>query len=205
MNNTTEQTDYDKRLRILNIATDLFVKKGYSGTRMSDIADKLGVTKPIIYKHFRSKDELFEAWMAHSLTAYRDSFISILQDESISVREATKKIIEKSLNDLPSLIYLAPWKIAFAEADYFPTISYSMFDKYIFKIYREFTEAFARGIKNGELIETSPANLSRLFCAPIALFSILKSTFGDQGIVLDTAQKLFIQHYEAFWRAWEKK
>jgi AcrR family transcriptional regulator len=50
-----------KRDRILAEAVKLFYERGFSGTTLDDIAGKLGVTKPFIYTHFRSKVELLEA------------------------------------------------------------------------------------------------------------------------------------------------
>ena len=50
-----------KRERILEEAVKLFYERGISGTTLDDIAGKLGVTKPFIYTHFRSKVELLEA------------------------------------------------------------------------------------------------------------------------------------------------
>jgi len=50
-----------KRDRILEEAVKLFYARGFSGTTLDDIATELGVTKPFIYTHFRSKVELLEA------------------------------------------------------------------------------------------------------------------------------------------------
>ena len=50
-----------KRERILEEAVKLFYQRGFSGTTLDDIASELGVTKPFIYTHFRSKVELLEA------------------------------------------------------------------------------------------------------------------------------------------------
>lgn len=50
-----------KRERILEEAVKLFYERGFSGTTLDDIAGALGVTKPFIYTHFRSKVELLEA------------------------------------------------------------------------------------------------------------------------------------------------
>jgi AcrR family transcriptional regulator len=50
-----------KRDRILEEAVRLFYERGFSGTTLDDIAGALGVTKPFIYTHFRSKVELLEA------------------------------------------------------------------------------------------------------------------------------------------------
>ena len=43
--------------RILDEALRLFAQSGYMGTSMNDIADRLGVTKAALYKHYTSKQE----------------------------------------------------------------------------------------------------------------------------------------------------
>ena len=50
-----------KRERILEEAVKLFYERGFTGTTLDDIAAELGVTKPFIYTHFRSKVELLAA------------------------------------------------------------------------------------------------------------------------------------------------
>jgi AcrR family transcriptional regulator len=50
-----------KRERILEEAVKLFYERGFTGTTLDDIAAELGVTKPFIYTHFRSKTELLAA------------------------------------------------------------------------------------------------------------------------------------------------
>lgn len=46
--------------RILEEALKLFAHSGYMGTSMNDIAARLGVTKAALYKHYTSKQEIFE-------------------------------------------------------------------------------------------------------------------------------------------------
>jgi AcrR family transcriptional regulator len=50
-----------KRERILEEAVKLFYARGFTGTTLDDIAAELGVTKPFIYTHFRSKVDLLAA------------------------------------------------------------------------------------------------------------------------------------------------
>jgi AcrR family transcriptional regulator len=56
-----EEISAYKRERILEEAVKLFYERGFNATTLDDIAAKLGVTKPFIYTHFRSKVELLEA------------------------------------------------------------------------------------------------------------------------------------------------
>jgi AcrR family transcriptional regulator len=56
-----EEIQAYKRERILEEAMKLFYQRGFTGTTLDDIAAELGVTKPFIYTHFRSKVELLAA------------------------------------------------------------------------------------------------------------------------------------------------
>jgi len=49
----------NKRKQILDSALQIFVKKGYSDTRMDDIVKISGMSKGAIYHHYRSKNDLF--------------------------------------------------------------------------------------------------------------------------------------------------
>jgi AcrR family transcriptional regulator len=51
------------RMKILDVATELFSKKGYEGARISDITDTLDMAKGSFYLHFKDKRELFIACM----------------------------------------------------------------------------------------------------------------------------------------------
>lgn len=52
-------TKEQRRAQILEVATQIYVEKGYHDTRTKEIAQACGISEPVIYKHFRSKDELF--------------------------------------------------------------------------------------------------------------------------------------------------
>jgi AcrR family transcriptional regulator len=46
------------RRRIQEVARDLFLQQGVQRTSLQDIANKLGITKPALYYHFASRDDL---------------------------------------------------------------------------------------------------------------------------------------------------
>lgn len=48
-----------RRKMIISKATVCFASANYHTTSMEDIADSVGVTKPVIYQHFASKRDLF--------------------------------------------------------------------------------------------------------------------------------------------------
>lgn len=50
-----------RRPMILDAAHEVFLEHGFDGASMAAIAERAGVTKPVIYDSFENKDELFEA------------------------------------------------------------------------------------------------------------------------------------------------
>lgn len=58
----------EREAQILAIAEDVFADRGYQATTMEDIAERVGVTKPMIYEYFGSKEGLLSACIASART-----------------------------------------------------------------------------------------------------------------------------------------
>jgi AcrR family transcriptional regulator len=56
-----DQAGASTRERILDVALDLFTDQGFDGTSMREIAERLHITKPSIYYHFASKEDILLA------------------------------------------------------------------------------------------------------------------------------------------------
>src|SRR4029079_6061865 len=50
-----------RREQLLDVALEVFAHSGYHDTSMNDVAEAAGVTKPVLYQHFESKRELYQA------------------------------------------------------------------------------------------------------------------------------------------------
>ncbi|KQS58029.1 TetR family transcriptional regulator [Geodermatophilus sp. Leaf369] len=50
-----------RRLQLLRAAQEVFVAQGFHAAAMDDIADRAGVSKPVLYQHFPGKRELYLA------------------------------------------------------------------------------------------------------------------------------------------------
>lgn len=50
----------ERRRQLLHVALDVFADRGFHGTSMDAVAEAAGVTKPVLYQHFTSKDALYE-------------------------------------------------------------------------------------------------------------------------------------------------
>jgi TetR/AcrR family transcriptional regulator len=50
-----------RKEEILDVATRLFAERGYEGTSMNDVAERVGMRKASLFYHFATKDSLYEA------------------------------------------------------------------------------------------------------------------------------------------------
>jgi AcrR family transcriptional regulator len=58
-NNRPNAKMADARERLLETAIGIFAQKGYAGTSVREIAEQAGVSKPVLYYYFKSKEGLF--------------------------------------------------------------------------------------------------------------------------------------------------
>ena len=61
-----------RRLQLLRAAQDVFVAQGFHAAAMDDIADRAGVSKPVLYQHFPGKRELYLALLEQHVDELTD-------------------------------------------------------------------------------------------------------------------------------------
>jgi TetR/AcrR family transcriptional regulator len=66
------------RERLLSGATELFASKGYAATTVREIVERAGVTKPVLYYYFRSKEGIFLDLMREPFSKF-----SVLVEEAL--------------------------------------------------------------------------------------------------------------------------
>ena len=74
------------RERILDVALDLFTEKGFDGTSLREIAERLGVTKAALYYHFASKDDILLALHMRLHAFGKDALVKLTEDEPVSLQ-----------------------------------------------------------------------------------------------------------------------
>ncbi|MEU7896540.1 MULTISPECIES: TetR/AcrR family transcriptional regulator [Nonomuraea] len=72
-----------RRRQLLNAAQEVFVENGYHAAAMDEIADRAGVSKPVLYQHFPGKLELYLAL----LDLHVDDMVSRVRDALASTHE----------------------------------------------------------------------------------------------------------------------
>lgn len=61
-----------RRIQLLRAAQDVFVAQGFHAAAMDDIADRAGVSKPVLYQHFPGKRELYLALLDEQVSELAD-------------------------------------------------------------------------------------------------------------------------------------
>ena len=67
--------------RILDAAEDCFARKGYAGTTLRDVADRVGIRIPSLYNHFPNKGALYSAVLERGISPVLD-LLSVTIEES---------------------------------------------------------------------------------------------------------------------------
>jgi AcrR family transcriptional regulator len=74
-----------RRTQLLGAAREVFVAQGYHAAAMDEIAERAGVSKPVLYQHFPSKLELYLALLDQGteslLAAVRDALAASTDNE----------------------------------------------------------------------------------------------------------------------------
>ena len=85
--------------RILDVASRLFLEKGYEHTSIQDIINNLGgLSKGAIYHHFKSKEEILIA-VTDRMTAESNHMLAQIRDASgLNGREKLRWIFKASIN-----------------------------------------------------------------------------------------------------------
>src|SRR5258706_1490743 len=110
-----------RREAILDVARDVFLEEGLAASSMSTIAARLGGSKGTLYNYFKSKEELFEAYVARHCAWQSDAMFSLLADYD-DVREALTAFGRRFLEIILSDFSLSNYRLIVAEAQRPPEI-----------------------------------------------------------------------------------
>ncbi|WP_188484761.1 TetR/AcrR family transcriptional regulator [Cellulomonas carbonis] len=86
-----------RRAQVLQVAQELFAREGYHHVSMDDIADRAEVSKPVLYRHFPSKLDLYLAVVDHrgqELVERIDEALAEVPVEAGSGRAVVRAIVQ---------------------------------------------------------------------------------------------------------------
>jgi AcrR family transcriptional regulator len=100
-----------RRQEILDKAGELFEAQGIAKTSMSDIADKVGVAKGLVYYYFASKEELIEAIVEQFIGKLANTLDDIVQQDALDFYGKLNAILNLYFHFIekhPAILVLSP-------------------------------------------------------------------------------------------------
>lgn len=124
-----------KRRAIVDAATALFLRNGYQGTSMDEVAAQAAVSKQTVYKNFADKEQLFtdivlgvagnsERVVTELTDALREQPVESTADLARLLTELARRYLDAVL--APNVLALR--RLVIAEADRFPDLARTYYD-----------------------------------------------------------------------------
>lgn len=85
----------DTREKILNNALEMFANKGYEGTNIRELSDALGVSKGAMYRHYESKEQLWDSVVAKVDAEYNKNMGT--SENQTKIPNSTEELVEMTL------------------------------------------------------------------------------------------------------------
>ncbi len=140
-----------RRRAILEVAREVFLAQGYAATSMSEIALRLGGSKGTLYNYFRSKEELFAAFMADTCKGAVNAIFGHALEAGPDLRAALVEIGAGLLGFLLGDEILPVHRLVVAEAGRFPEIGRLFYETGPRQGELQFEAFFQRAIDAGQL------------------------------------------------------
>ena len=161
----TKGADFSERQKlILDSAATLFAESGYAHTTIGDIADEMGVTKPVIYHYFENKDALIRAIFEETDRVCARGWQDI-ETEGASGLEKLKRLFffhgELATTDLGRCVIKTSYPLLSAETREYKATSDNELNK-------EFVRLVNQGIRDGSVRKCDAKILAGNFIAIIS-------------------------------------
>ena len=168
----------DTKHRILLEALRLFSQRGYDAVSVEQIAAAVGIKAPSLYKHYRSKQDIFDAIFEETARRYeaftdtisvhvQNSEQDVIVFEKITADDLVKKVkslIGYSLHDEYVSMFRRMMTI---EQFRSPELSELYSRRYVNQIHDYHSGLFSKMIAAGVLADEDPVILAMMYDAPI--------------------------------------
>ena len=154
-----------KRDAIVEAATEIFLRNGYRGTSMDDIAAAAGVSKQTVYSHFADKEALFLDIVVSTVDETGDPVragvveVADSGDLAADLVDLARRQLDQVLQ--PRLLQLR--RLVISEAERFPTLGEVFLERGQARTGAALADAFARLGERGLLVVDDPVQAATHF------------------------------------------
>jgi AcrR family transcriptional regulator len=151
-----------RRGTILDVAAEVFMEVGYSAASMSMIAARLGGSKGTLYNYFRSKEELFEAYIQRHCAWQQEAMDEIMSRVG-DVRAALTGLGRAYLGVVLSDFGLRNFVLVTSEAGRSPEIGRAFYEAGPRRGAARLAEFIGRATEEGQLRPCDPQAAAHQF------------------------------------------
>lgn len=160
----------DTKERILASALDMFSQKGFSGTNIRELAGSLGMGKSSMYRHFESKEEIWNTLLDELIAYYEARFGS--PEHLPPVPDSPKELVDLTMHMVDFTVHdetvIKTRKMLTIE-QFRDDRARALATKYFLTGLTEmFTQLFAGMMDKGLLRKDDPAMLAFAYTAPVS-------------------------------------
>jgi len=120
-----------KRRAILQAATEVFLRNGYLGASMDEVAARAAVSKQTVYKQFEDKEHLFAEIILGTTAQVVDGFARAANalDQATDAPQALRALARRFVDNLTQPDLLRLRRLVLSEADRFPDLAGAWFER----------------------------------------------------------------------------
>lgn len=153
-------------------ALDLFVEKGFAGTRLDDVAARAGVSKGTLYLYFDSKEALFKAVVEEGIVPALAAAEQQLASYEGSSAQLLRALLLGWWQQIGSTRLAGVVKLVISESRNFPDIAQYYHDRVIVRGRSLLRAALERGIARGEFREMDIESCIDVTIAPLLMLVV---------------------------------
>lgn len=84
--------------KIIAVAKEVFIEKGFDGASMSDIAARVGINRPTLHYYYRTKDKMFQAVFLSIIQSFIPKIQDVFVDDNKPFSEKIKIVVDTYLD-----------------------------------------------------------------------------------------------------------
>jgi AcrR family transcriptional regulator len=178
----------ERREAIMEAALDEFIARGFTATRLDDVAKRAGVAKGTIYLHFKDKEALFEELIRTAIVPLIGRLASP-PPPGASVRGALEGFARTFIQEVAGTRRGDIVRLIVAEGPRFPGIADFYYREVISRGLAGMRAMIELGIARGEIGQPDLARFPQIVVAPAIVAVIWKSLF-EKHSPLDATEML---------------
>jgi len=183
----------EKREAILSAALEEFSARGFTSTRLDDVAQRAGVAKGTIYLYFRDKESLFQDIVRTMLSPLVGTIEGVLGSD-VPMRVIAEQIGELFVREVFMTRRRDVIRLMVSEGPRFPKLAEFYYREVLSRIMVAVRALLRRAAERGEIKSGAIADFPQLIAAP-AIVAILWTGLFDRFEPLDIRAMLQV-HFD---------